>query len=45
MSVNARYKMNNEITKLINNLKKRWQNIKQSCKGWTVDEFIVEQES
>ena len=33
-----------EKRKLINNLRKRWQNIKQSCKGWTVDEFIVEQE-
>lgn len=33
-----------EKRKLINNLRKRWQNIKQSCEGWTVDEFIVEQE-
>lgn len=23
---------------------KKWQNIKQSCEGWTVDEFVVEQE-
>lgn len=33
-----------EKRKLVNNLRKRWQNIKQSCEGWTVDEFIIEQE-